>query len=430
MPSAEATASSRRGRGNDPDRRDRIIDACLDVIAESGIAGASHRRIAEAAGVPLGSMTYHFDGIDELYHEAFTRFTAAISAGFERRMAAATDAKSARDAVVAIIVDDVFGNARDLVITHELYTLAARQPSYRTLTAAWMARSRAALERWFDPETTRLLDALVEGLTIHRSLDAEPHDPSEIVRAVARVTQPGPARTLPPLVLEPEEPAADRWRQTQLDELVDRLRTTAAAQRTRPLVVAIDGRSASGKTTLADRLSSRLPDTTVVRTDDLAWHEPLFGWAHLLRDEVLRPAAQGAAVSFAPPAWAARGRPGTIDVPATTKILLVEGVGAADAAVADLVDLIVWVQADRDAARSRGLERDLASGANGDRAQTLAFWSAWYDAERAHLAADRPWERADVVVLGTPPPDAPEDVLHVADRLPPAATSVDEVRRD
>lgn len=430
MPSAEATAPSRRGRGNDPDRRDRIIDACLDVIAESGIAGASHRRIAEAAGVPLGSMTYHFDGIDELYHEAFARFTASVSEGFERRMAAATDAESARDAVVAIIVDDVFGSARDLVITHELYTLAARQPSYRTLTATWMARSRAALERWFDPETARLLDALIEGLTIHRSLDAEPRDPGEIVRAVVRVTQPGPARGLPALVLEPEEPAVDRWRPTELDELADRLRAAAAAQRTRPLVVAVDGRSASGKTTLADRLSSHLPDTTVVRTDDLAWHEPLFDWAHLLRDEVLRPAVQGAAVSFTPPAWAARGRLGAIDVPADTKILLVEGVGAADAAVADLVDLIVWVQADRDMARSRGLERDLASGANGDRAQTLTFWSAWYDAERAHLAADRPWERADVVVLGTPPPDSPEDVLHVADTLPLTSASPNEIRHD
>ena len=61
-------------RRNDPGRRDRIIDACLDVIAEVGVAGTSHRRVADAAGVPLGSMTYHFTGMNELLHEAFTRF--------------------------------------------------------------------------------------------------------------------------------------------------------------------------------------------------------------------------------------------------------------------------------------------------------------------------------------------------------------------
>jgi DNA-binding transcriptional regulator YbjK len=173
---------------NDPERRDRIIDACLDVIAESGVAGASHRRIAEAAGVPLGSMTYYFDGIDGLFREAFTRFGTEISERFEKRMAAASDVESAREAVVAIILQDVFGNARELVLSHELYTLAAREPAYRALTTAWMRRSRAALERHFDPQTARMLDALIEGLSIHRALDDEDRDPAEVAVAVARIT--------------------------------------------------------------------------------------------------------------------------------------------------------------------------------------------------------------------------------------------------
>jgi TetR/AcrR family transcriptional regulator, regulator of biofilm formation and stress response len=181
-------AGSRRGRQNDPERRDRIIDACLDVIAESGVAGASHRRIAAAADVPLGSMTYYFDGIDELLREAFTRFGTEISERFEKRMAAASDLESAREAVVAIILRDVFGNTREHVLSHELYTLAAREPAYRALTTAWMQRSRDALERWFDPETARILDALIEGLSIHRALDDQRRDSAEVALAVARIT--------------------------------------------------------------------------------------------------------------------------------------------------------------------------------------------------------------------------------------------------
>lgn len=79
MGTAETRPGTRRGRRNDPDRRDRIIDACLDVIAEAGVAGVSHRKIADAAGVPLGSMTYHFDGMSNLLHEAFSRFSTAVS---------------------------------------------------------------------------------------------------------------------------------------------------------------------------------------------------------------------------------------------------------------------------------------------------------------------------------------------------------------
>ncbi|MFT4295485.1 MAG: TetR family transcriptional regulator [Micropruina sp.] len=193
MPAADA-ARPRRARRTDPNRRDRIVDACLEVIARVGVAGASHRRIAEAADVPLGSMTYHFAGMDELLREAFTRFAGGVADGFERRMAAATDAESARDAVSAIILEDVFGDQRDLVLTHELYTLAARDAGFRDITAGWMARSRAALERHFDPETARMLDALIEGLTIHRALDLDNRDAGEVRRAVARIADPDRSR--------------------------------------------------------------------------------------------------------------------------------------------------------------------------------------------------------------------------------------------
>lgn len=190
MPSADARGGTRRGRGNDPQRRDKIIDACLDVIAESGVAGASHRRIAAAANVPLGSMTYHFAGMDELLHAAFTRFSTSVSDQFLRRMEAAIDFSSAKAAVVEIITSDVFDTSRHLVLTQELYTLAAREPSYRELTAAWMKRSRSALELWFTPETSRQLDAMIEGLTIHRALDSEPYETSEVARAIDRIVAP------------------------------------------------------------------------------------------------------------------------------------------------------------------------------------------------------------------------------------------------
>jgi TetR/AcrR family transcriptional regulator, regulator of biofilm formation and stress response len=44
-------------RRYDPSRRNRIIDACLDLISQNGVAGTTHRKVADAADVPLGSMT-------------------------------------------------------------------------------------------------------------------------------------------------------------------------------------------------------------------------------------------------------------------------------------------------------------------------------------------------------------------------------------
>lgn len=190
MPDQERAPGSRLGRRNDPDRRDRIIDACLEVISQAGVAGTSHRKVAAQAGVPLGAMTYYFDGMDDLLMEAFTRFATTISDRFEHRMATAPDAHAARRAVVSLILEDVYGDERELVLSHELYTLASRDPRYRAITTRWMQRSRTALGRHFDRETALLLDALIEGLTIHRALDDEARDPREVEMAVMRITTP------------------------------------------------------------------------------------------------------------------------------------------------------------------------------------------------------------------------------------------------
>ncbi|MYR44852.1 TetR family transcriptional regulator [Streptomyces sp. SID5910] len=175
----------------DPRRRERILDAALDLIAEEGLAQVSHRRIAARAGVPLGSMTYHFSGMDQVLREAFGRFTDHIVAVFDAHLAAPADRDQARHAVTDLVHALSEGSPRDLALTQELYTLAARRPAYRELTHEWMRRSRTHLEKHFDPDTARQLDALIEGLTLHRALAREPHDRALTLEAVTRVTTTG-----------------------------------------------------------------------------------------------------------------------------------------------------------------------------------------------------------------------------------------------
>ncbi|MFD3437119.1 TetR/AcrR family transcriptional regulator [Streptomyces sp. NPDC058685] len=172
----------------DPQRRERILAATLDHIIDEGVAGVSHRKIAARAGVPLGSMTYHFKGIDQLLHEAFTHFTDHVAAIFEQRLNGAHSAEQAREAVTDLIHELSDGPRRDLILTHELYALAARHPEYRELTRKWMIRSRQPLARHFGAETARQLDALIEGLALHRALDTAPHDRQLTREAIRRIT--------------------------------------------------------------------------------------------------------------------------------------------------------------------------------------------------------------------------------------------------
>lgn len=179
-------ASTRRPRRHDPDRRDRIIDAALAIIAERGVAGVSHRAVARAADVPLGSTTYHFTSLDDLLAEAFTRHADSIAGVFEERMAAAPDRSAAVESVAEHISGDLLDANRDLVLSVELYVAAARTPALRAVTQAWMRRSRQALEHHFDPGTARELDALIEGLVLHSALSTDPMTPAQVRAALHR----------------------------------------------------------------------------------------------------------------------------------------------------------------------------------------------------------------------------------------------------
>lgn len=165
-----------------------------------------------------------------------------------------------------------------------------------------------------------------------------------------------------------------------------------------PRIVAVDGRSASGKTTLARRLEQAIPGAATVHTDDVAWWHSCFDWADLMVDGVLEPLGRGEAVAFRPPAWEERGRPGAIEVPAGASVVLVEGVGAGRRELAHLVDAVVWVQGDVDV-RDR---RDRARVAAGEVGQDVV--DRWMREEVPFVAGQRPWERAFAVVAGTPEP--------------------------
>ena len=139
----------------------------------------------------------------------------------------------------------------------------------------------------------------------------------------------------------------------------------------------------------------------MVHTDDIAWEYSRFGWDDLLVGGVIGPWRGGGDVRYRPPGWAAHDRPGAIEA-AGGRPLVIEGSGAGRAELAGLADLLVWVQSDRALARARALVRDASYGTRTpDEAE--AFWDDWMTEEEPFFAADRPWERAGLVVLGTPP---------------------------
>ena len=183
-----------------------------------------------------------------------------------------------------------------------------------------------------------------------------------------------------------EHPSAD---------LVARLAALALAAPARAgstRLVAVDGPSGAGKTTLAEALAQRL-DAPVVHMDDL-----YPGWDGLLesrlrvRDWVVAPLRDGRPPRYRRWDWA-RSEYGKWVQPDPSDVVVLEGCGSGALDSADALSLLVWVDADEVVRRTRGLRRDPGY---------VDFWNRWADQERELYAGDRTRARADVVVDTTP----------------------------
>jgi uridine kinase len=170
-------------------------------------------------------------------------------------------------------------------------------------------------------------------------------------------------------------------------DLAEKIRTLEI-----PTILAIDGRGASGKTTFAARLA-RVLNAPVVHSDDVAWHHSFFDWWPLMLEQIIVPFKAGRAIDWKPEAWTAQGREGSIQVPQSS-ILILEGVSVNRQELSKHIDLPIWVETNIQIAETRGLERDGPDGRD--------FWFEWQAHERPFLEADKPWDRAKLIVDGVP----------------------------
>jgi DNA-binding transcriptional regulator YbjK len=160
--------------------RERILRATLTLISTEGVAVLTNRRVASAAGVSLGSLTYHFTSQTELLRESLLLYVEeetarqeAIAHDLARRGPSLEDITAEIEQIVAGSVD-VLQQIAEL----ELHLRAARDPELREASrrcfAAHEKIAAAALTSLGVPEGERFaptLVALMTGLAVRRLAD-------------------------------------------------------------------------------------------------------------------------------------------------------------------------------------------------------------------------------------------------------------------
>lgn len=160
-----------------------------------------------------------------------------------------------------------------------------------------------------------------------------------------------------------------------------------------PVVVALDGPSGAGKTTLARGVEDALGPLGAVAVLHMDHLYP--GWdglaqaPALLTTQVLEPLARGEHAAYRLWSWVRDGWAGTREVP-PCDYLVVEGCGSSVGPARAYAAVSVFVDAEPSLRMRRGLERDGEA--------YRPHWQRWADQETALFAADATRQQADLVL--------------------------------
>ncbi|MFG2874307.1 TetR/AcrR family transcriptional regulator [Streptomyces sp. NPDC048337] len=159
------------------DRRDRLRDAAIAVLAEAGGRGLTHRAVDAAADVPTGTAKNYFPTRDALLRAVAERCLEQYRAVADTLAGAVPGPADARQlaAFLAELLRNVAGPGRPRVLAYlELQTEATRRPWLASLLDPIAASDFAAHAHLLrsaglpaGPEPTRALTLALHGAIPH-----------------------------------------------------------------------------------------------------------------------------------------------------------------------------------------------------------------------------------------------------------------------
>lgn len=140
-----------RGRSAKQERssrtRERISAAAVEVIADHGIAGLTHRLVADRAGVSLAATTYYYKGKFDILAEASNASMQRYSANFERVAARSrsgeTEGRTFRDFAIKLLHNVAGAHRSGTIAWAEISLDAVRHPESLVLSRGWMTHLKA-----------------------------------------------------------------------------------------------------------------------------------------------------------------------------------------------------------------------------------------------------------------------------------------------
>jgi DNA-binding transcriptional regulator YbjK len=157
-------------------RRELLLRAAVELLADGGPRAVTHRAVAARAGVPQASTTYYFASIQQLTDEALRLHLSERTAELQAMIASATDKGGSTEDIARVLAEMLITRSREIAIAQfEVYMQAGRNPELSThveqtlRTFEKIAESVLRLLGAREPERAApVFVALIDGFLLHR----------------------------------------------------------------------------------------------------------------------------------------------------------------------------------------------------------------------------------------------------------------------
>jgi DNA-binding transcriptional regulator YbjK len=195
-PTVSVTAAG-RNRDRVRPRRERLLEVTIELVAREGIDAVTHRRVAELAGVPLGSTTYYFTSREEMLVEALQSFgrqeIVALRARLAELPARRPSSRRYVDKLVEFMVPQLGDDHWRTLAQYTLLCETARRPELEPFAREWNQAWWAVLEEFFqalkvpDPGLeARMLLAMLDGFLMQQLAAPDPDFVSGVLKPALR----------------------------------------------------------------------------------------------------------------------------------------------------------------------------------------------------------------------------------------------------
>lgn len=184
----QAGEGEQRDRRSVGERREQLVDATIEVLAEEGLARATTRRITDQAGLALGAFHYAFRSKDELLQAVIERVSTEVEGVLQD--AGDQPMEDINEAVSSIVTgfwEFIEQSPRLQLAAYELTLHALREPALRDLAVKQYDRYTEAVAAAIDrvpgaptgqqrDDLARYVMATIDGLVLHSFVDDDGPD--------------------------------------------------------------------------------------------------------------------------------------------------------------------------------------------------------------------------------------------------------------